>query len=145
MKLAGRRKPRLIWKNLLKWELPGPPVKCLPTSEFRPLFKGFPVSGNNEKQTVAATTLISGGLKLTSCRSFLQKASEISEVKCNVDVLCVCPRGAEGLLEQAREWEQSGEYARAVEFYLKVKDDSNAALVEKCWMKVRQTVRVVDE
>lgn len=48
-------------------------------------------------------------------------------------------RGAEGLLEQAREWEQSREYARAVEFYLKVKDDSNAALVEKCWMKVQQT------
>lgn len=47
-------------------------------------------------------------------------------------------RGAEGLLEQAREWEQSGEYARAVEFYLKVKDDSNAALVEKCWMKAAE-------
>lgn len=51
----------------------------------------------------------------------------------------MCLRGAEGLLEQAREWEQSGEYARAVEFYLKAKDDSNAALVEKCWMKVQQT------
>lgn len=47
-------------------------------------------------------------------------------------------RGAEGLLEQAREWEQSGEYSRAVEFYLKVKDDSNAALVEKCWIKAAE-------
>lgn len=45
-------------------------------------------------------------------------------------------RGAEGLLEQAREWEQSCEYSRAVECYLKVKDDSEAALMEKCWMKV---------
>lgn len=43
----------------------------------------------------------------------------------------------EGLLEQAREWEQSGEYSRAVECYLKVKDDSNASLMEKCWMKVK--------
>lgn len=54
--------------------------------------------------------------------------------------LCVsgwCFRGAEGLLDQAREWEQSGEYSRAVECYLKVKDDSNAALMEKCWMKVK--------
>jgi len=51
---------------------------------------------------------------------------------------CVwCFRGVEGLLEQAREWEQSGEYSRAVECYLKVKDDSNTALVEKCWMKVK--------
>lgn len=48
----------------------------------------------------------------------------------------MCSSGVEGLLEQAREWEQSGEYSRAVEFYLKVKDNSNAALVEKCWMKV---------
>lgn len=51
-------------------------------------------------------------------------------------LLRVCSSGVEGLLEQAREWEQSGEYSRAVEFYLKVKDDSNGALVEKCWMKV---------
>lgn len=47
-------------------------------------------------------------------------------------------RGVEGLLEQAREWEQSGEYSRAVEYYLKIKDDSNTALMEKCWMKVKR-------
>lgn len=45
-------------------------------------------------------------------------------------------RGAEGMVEQAREWEQAGEYARAVDCYLKVKDSSNPALLEKCWMKV---------
>lgn len=39
-------------------------------------------------------------------------------------------------MEQAREWEQSGEYSRAVECYLKVNDDSNTALMEKYWMKV---------
>ena len=49
-------------------------------------------------------------------------------------------RGVEGLLEQAKEWEQSGEHARAVESYLKVKDDSNAALMEKCWMKVKDGI-----
>uniref|UniRef100_A0A3B4XDD0 Intraflagellar transport 172 n=1 Tax=Seriola lalandi dorsalis TaxID=1841481 RepID=A0A3B4XDD0_SERLL len=47
-------------------------------------------------------------------------------------------RGVEGLLEQAREWEQSGEHSRAVECYLKVKDDSNTALMEKCWMKAAE-------
>uniref|UniRef100_A0A7N8XI48 Intraflagellar transport protein 172 homolog n=1 Tax=Mastacembelus armatus TaxID=205130 RepID=A0A7N8XI48_9TELE len=46
--------------------------------------------------------------------------------------------GVEGLLEQAREWEQSGEYSRAVECYLKVKDDANTALMEKCWMKAAE-------
>ncbi|XP_004083357.1 intraflagellar transport protein 172 homolog [Oryzias latipes] len=47
-------------------------------------------------------------------------------------------QGGEGLLEQAREWEQSGEYSRAVECYLKVKDDANAALMEKCCMKAAE-------
>lgn len=45
-------------------------------------------------------------------------------------------RGVEGLLEQARKWEQLGDFSRAVESYLKVKDDSNTALLEKCWLKV---------
>ncbi|KAG7460913.1 hypothetical protein MATL_G00203920 [Megalops atlanticus] len=47
-------------------------------------------------------------------------------------------RGVEGLVEQAREWEQSGEYTRAVESYLKVKDSSNIPLMEKCWMKAAE-------
>lgn len=42
------------------------------------------------------------------------------------------------MVRQAREWESSGEYARAVECYLKVTtnltDDRN--VLEKCWMKV---------
>ncbi|XP_037837544.1 intraflagellar transport protein 172 homolog [Kryptolebias marmoratus] len=47
-------------------------------------------------------------------------------------------RGVEGLLQQAREWEELAEYSRAVECYLKVKDDSNTALMEKCWMKAAE-------
>lgn len=45
--------------------------------------------------------------------------------------------GAEGIVGQAREWEASGEYARAVECYMKVTpsviQDQN--VLEKCWMK----------
>ena len=51
--------------------------------------------------------------------------------------VCVC-RGVEGMVEQAKEWELSGEYARAVECYLKVKDSTNGPLMEKCWMKVHK-------
>uniref|UniRef100_A0A1A8U1D0 Intraflagellar transport protein 172 homolog n=1 Tax=Nothobranchius furzeri TaxID=105023 RepID=A0A1A8U1D0_NOTFU len=47
-------------------------------------------------------------------------------------------RGVEALLQQAKEWEQSGEYSRAVECYLKVKDDSNMDLMEKYWMKAAE-------
>lgn len=46
-------------------------------------------------------------------------------------------RGMEGLVEQARQWEQAGEYSRAVDCYLKVRDAGSSSLVEKCWMKVR--------
>ncbi|XP_063277854.1 intraflagellar transport protein 172 homolog isoform X3 [Prinia subflava] len=46
--------------------------------------------------------------------------------------------GSEGLLEQAREWEQAGEYARAVDCYLKVQDASNSVLVEKCLLKAAE-------
>lgn len=46
-------------------------------------------------------------------------------------------RGMEGLVEQARQWEQAGEFSRAVYCYLKVRDAGSSGLVEKCWMKVR--------
>uniref|UniRef100_A0A3Q2XZS2 Intraflagellar transport protein 172 homolog n=1 Tax=Hippocampus comes TaxID=109280 RepID=A0A3Q2XZS2_HIPCM len=63
--------------------------------------------------------------------SFLQEEYEKEATKKGM-------RGVQGLLEQAREWEQSGEYSRAVECYLKVKDDPNAALMEKCWIKAAE-------
>ncbi|XP_026856898.2 intraflagellar transport protein 172 homolog isoform X1 [Electrophorus electricus] len=47
-------------------------------------------------------------------------------------------RGVEGMVEQAQEWEQSCDYAQAVDCYLKVKDSSNVALQEKCWMKAAE-------
>ncbi|RLV86206.1 hypothetical protein DV515_00015928 [Chloebia gouldiae] len=54
--------------------------------------------------------------------------------------------GAEGLLEQAREWERSGEYARAVDCYLKVRDPSNSVLVEKCLLKAAElAVKFLDQ
>uniref|UniRef100_A0A2K5S7U6 Intraflagellar transport protein 172 homolog n=1 Tax=Cebus imitator TaxID=2715852 RepID=A0A2K5S7U6_CEBIM len=47
-------------------------------------------------------------------------------------------RGVEGLVEQARHWEQAGEYSRAVDCYLKVRDSGNSGLMEKCWMKAAE-------
>nr|XP_025839786.1 intraflagellar transport protein 172 homolog isoform X1 [Vulpes vulpes] len=47
-------------------------------------------------------------------------------------------RGLEGLVEQARQWEQAGEYGRAVDCYLKVRDSSSGSLMEKCWMKAAE-------
>ncbi|XP_078205746.1 intraflagellar transport protein 172 homolog isoform X6 [Callithrix jacchus] len=47
-------------------------------------------------------------------------------------------RGVEGLVEQARNWEQAGEYSRAVDCYLRVQDSGNSSLMEKCWMKAAE-------
>ncbi|KAA0708383.1 Intraflagellar transport protein 172 -like protein [Triplophysa tibetana] len=46
--------------------------------------------------------------------------------------------GVEGMVEQAQEWEQTGEYARAVDCYLKVKDSSKMDLLIKCWLKAAE-------
>ncbi|EHB14523.1 Intraflagellar transport protein 172-like protein [Heterocephalus glaber] len=47
-------------------------------------------------------------------------------------------RGAEGLVEQARQWEQAGEYGRAVDCYLKVRGSGSSSPVERCWMKAAE-------
>jgi intraflagellar transport protein 172 len=42
------------------------------------------------------------------------------------------------MVNQAREWEASGEYARAVECYMKITSSTiqDQNILEKCWMKV---------
>ncbi|XP_062065144.1 intraflagellar transport protein 172 homolog [Lepus europaeus] len=47
-------------------------------------------------------------------------------------------RGVEGFVEQARQWEQAGEYSRAVDCYLKVRESGSSSLQEKCWMKAAE-------
>ena len=46
------------------------------------------------------------------------------------------------MIGQAREWESSGEYARAVECYLKVTPSltSDTNVMEKAWLKVSEHV-----
>lgn len=46
-------------------------------------------------------------------------------------------KGAEGMVTQAKEWESSGEYARAVECYMKITPAivQDQSVLEKCWMK----------
>ena len=47
-------------------------------------------------------------------------------------------RGAASYVAQAKEWEASGEYERAVECYLKVAEPltQDEALMERSWLKV---------
>jgi len=46
--------------------------------------------------------------------------------------------GAETLIQQAKEWESSGEHLRAIECYVKVNQQqtNDQNVMYKCWMKV---------
>uniref|UniRef100_A0A8C9QX79 Intraflagellar transport protein 172 homolog n=1 Tax=Scleropages formosus TaxID=113540 RepID=A0A8C9QX79_SCLFO len=72
------------------------------------------------------------------CKEYVPNKLTVLQEEYEKEVMKKGCRGVEGLVEQAREWEQSGEYARAVECYLKVKDASNPTLAEKCWMKAAE-------
>ncbi|KAL4649200.1 hypothetical protein GN956_G7681 [Arapaima gigas] len=75
---------------------------------------------------------------LRICKEYLPNKLAVLQEEYEKEVMKKGSRGVEGLVEQAREWEQSGEYGRAVECYLKVKDASNPSLAEKCWMKAAE-------
>ncbi|XP_061900790.1 intraflagellar transport protein 172 homolog isoform X2 [Entelurus aequoreus] len=72
------------------------------------------------------------------CKEYLPNKLSLLQEEYEKEATKKGMRGVQGLLEQAREWEQSGEYSRAVECYLKVKDDPNVALMEKCWIKAAE-------
>ena len=48
--------------------------------------------------------------------------------------------GVEGLLEQASKWESYGEYAKAVDSYVKIMPSNmvDKETATKCWMKVNE-------
>ncbi|XP_069035784.1 intraflagellar transport protein 172 homolog [Lepisosteus oculatus] len=72
------------------------------------------------------------------CKEYVPNKLELLQEEYEKEAVKKGSRGVEGMVEQAREWEQSGEYARAVECYLKVKDTNNTPLLEKCWMKAAE-------
>ncbi|KAG8430928.1 hypothetical protein GDO86_019734, partial [Hymenochirus boettgeri] len=72
------------------------------------------------------------------CKEYVPARLEQLQLEYETEVTKKGVRGTEAILEQAREWEQAGEYARAVDCYLKVKNIDNQALMEKCWMKAAE-------
>ncbi|MBN3325630.1 IF172 protein, partial [Atractosteus spatula] len=72
------------------------------------------------------------------CKEYVPNKLELLQEEYEKEAVKKGSRGVEGMVEQAREWEQSGEYTRAVECYLKVKDTNNTPLLEKCWMKAAE-------
>ncbi|XP_053566907.1 LOW QUALITY PROTEIN: intraflagellar transport protein 172 homolog [Bombina bombina] len=72
------------------------------------------------------------------CKEYLPSKLEQLQQEYEREVTQKGMRGVEAMVVQASEWEQAGEYARAVECYLKVKDVDNPGLMEKCWMKAAE-------
>ncbi|CAL8315982.1 unnamed protein product [Lota lota] len=72
------------------------------------------------------------------CKEYLPSKLALLQEEYDSEAAKQGPRGMEGMVEQAQKWEQSGEFSRAVECYLRVKDSSNVALMEKCWMKAAE-------
>ncbi|XP_056150499.1 intraflagellar transport protein 172 homolog [Lampris incognitus] len=72
------------------------------------------------------------------CKEYLPNKLSILQEEYEKETAKRSTRGVEGMVDQAKDWEQSGEYSRAVESYLKVRDSSNTALMEKCWMKAAE-------
>ncbi|XP_078397553.1 intraflagellar transport protein 172 homolog isoform X1 [Cetorhinus maximus] len=72
------------------------------------------------------------------CKEYIPNKLEQLQEEYEQEAIKKGTKGVEGIVEQAREWEQSGEYVRAVECYLKVKETNNLALMEKCWMKAAE-------
>ncbi|KAF6041407.1 IFT172 [Bugula neritina] len=56
------------------------------------------------------------------------------------DMMDRSTRGAETLIQQAKEWESSGEHLRAIECYVKVNQQqtNDQNVMYKCWMKACQ-------
>ncbi|XP_055666694.1 intraflagellar transport protein 172 homolog isoform X1 [Falco peregrinus] len=75
---------------------------------------------------------------LRICKEYVPSRLEELQEECGREAAKKGSRGTEGLLEQAREWEQAGEHARAVDCYLKVQDPSNDVLMEKCLLKAAE-------
>ncbi|KAM9155379.1 intraflagellar transport protein 172 homolog isoform 2-T2 [Pangshura tecta] len=75
---------------------------------------------------------------LRTCKEYVPSRLEVLQEEYDKEAVKKGTRGVEGMLEQARQWEQAGEYTRAVDCYLKVQDPGNSLLVEKCWLKAAE-------
>ncbi|XP_010369517.1 intraflagellar transport protein 172 homolog isoform X1 [Rhinopithecus roxellana] len=75
---------------------------------------------------------------LRICKDYVPSQLEALQEEYEREATKKGARGVEGLVEQARHWEQAGEYSHAVDCYLKVRDSGNSGLAEKCWMKAAE-------
>ncbi|XP_074640366.1 intraflagellar transport protein 172 homolog [Tubulanus polymorphus] len=74
---------------------------------------------------------------LRVCKEYIPHKLQILQDEYDREMMDKSTRGADALVQQAREWESSGEYVRAIDCYMKVtpKHTSDTSILEKCWIK----------
>ncbi|KAK4305876.1 hypothetical protein Pmani_022262 [Petrolisthes manimaculis] len=77
---------------------------------------------------------------LRVCKEYLPHKLSALHDEYDRTVLSRGSHDAQTLMNQARQWEESGEYSRAVECYIKVTPNmtSDASVLEKSWNKARE-------
>ncbi|KAK4299690.1 hypothetical protein Pmani_028048 [Petrolisthes manimaculis] len=77
---------------------------------------------------------------LRVCKEYLPHKLSALQDEYDRTVLSRGSHDAQTLMNQARQWEESGEYSRAVECYIKVTPNmtSDASVLEKSWNKARE-------
>ena len=75
---------------------------------------------------------------LRVCKEYIPHKLQALQDEYEATMVKNSTRGAETLIQQAREWESNGEYQRAVECYVKVtpKVTQDVTILERCWVKV---------
>lgn len=72
------------------------------------------------------------------CKEYVPNKLSILQEEYEKEIAKSGSRDVEGMIDQAREWEQSGEYARAVDCYLKVNSLSNTSPIVTYWIKAAE-------
>ncbi|XP_078598147.1 intraflagellar transport protein 172 homolog [Branchiostoma floridae x Branchiostoma japonicum] len=77
---------------------------------------------------------------LRVCKEYIPHKLQQLQDEYDREMLTKGSQGADALIEQAKEWESSGEYVRAVDCYVKVTTvhTQDPAVLEKCWKKAAE-------
>ncbi|KAI8482238.1 hypothetical protein Bbelb_400200 [Branchiostoma belcheri] len=77
---------------------------------------------------------------LRVCKEYIPHKLQQLQDEYDREMLTKGSQGADALIEQAKEWESSGEYVRAVDCYVKVTTvhTQDPGVLEKCWKKAAE-------
>ena len=75
---------------------------------------------------------------LRVCKEYIPNKLQALQDEYEHDAHKTATKGIDTLVNQAREWESSGDYQRAVDTYVKVNENvtNDVSVMAKCWVRV---------